>query len=376
MRTLIIKKLVATDLILFKSLFQIRVQLGLSVNTKQKAISPPAELVRQIFPEIQDGWRTRIDLTVFGPGPGNRHRFEDRSFSRQDKNWRIEGDIDDLPIGSPYVQMRPDDYAVIVFKGERLPTEADIYLLSHADPGDQGLLRAAIETHHRLSHRSRSRTSTAGCLATPGDILAVLDPYHVPEGHPLLLMLVAQEDGPLAEEIAAGQTAVVEIRRRAGRRPLSPEEFRRALERKEQIGRQGELIVHRWLEAGHGRRIAGHRWVSRDFPGMPYDFEVHELSGLTRRLEVKSTSGAFDTAFRMSRQELDAAADTTPYSIVRLFGIGSPAPVLRLAENANLSARRLRGQLTLPPLTSLGDLWIEPRAFDFGDELEIEPRLL
>lgn len=376
MSRLLIKKLAATELILFKSLFDIRTELGISINTKQKAISPPVELFSQIYPNISDDWKGRIDLRVFGPGPDIFHFFPNRSLARQDKNWRIEGDINDLIIGSPYIRMRPGDYAILDFHGEDRPETVDIYLLSAADTGDQALLSAVIAAHRHLANRKRSRTSKAACIASAGDILALLNPYEVPDGHVLLKKLVGAQADTIEEEVAEGQERSAEIRRRSGWQPLDPDKFRLALQRRELIGRQGEILVNRWLEAGHGRYVSGHRWVSNDFPGMPYDFEVYDLGGNATRLEVKSTSGAFDSPFRMSRQELHAGTEQFPYSIARVFEISTPAPGLRIAHKINRPMKSIVKGIILPDRTALGEIWIQPAIFNFVDEETFDPRLL
>lgn len=366
MAVLLCKKLVASELILFRSLFLIRDQLGLSMNTKQKAISPPAELLLNIYGNLPDTWSGRVDLRIYGPGMRGPLPFPDRSLKKQDKNWRIEGDIDDTPYGSPYIQLRADDYAVMLFHGEGVPKAIDIFLLSASDQNDVGLLDAVRSVHQKSRNIGRSRTAFAGCLCEPADIVAAADIARIPDQHPLLSMLVWADDVTIEENAAQGSAIAIEIRRRAGRTPLTPEKFQELISLREKIGRQGEELVYKYLASTVG--LPNFHWVSRQYPDMPYDFEVRSSVG-EFRVEVKSTMGSFRNQMRFSVNELECAREPKiGYLIMRVYNLNA-SPLLRATPAINNDAIDILNNLRAPSFVTIGDLWIDPERFPFQDDV-------
>lgn len=357
----IIKKLVASELILFKSLYQVRVPvLGLSPNTQQKAISPPSELLRERFPALPVGWRGRVDLRVLGPGADDRI-FRGQSLRKQQKNWRIEKDIEDPEFGSPYSVLRPDDYGVMEFHGATEPTAIDLYLVSAAVPGDTPVLEA-IRALHRVKAPGK-----AGFNADAGELLAAINPGDVPPGNPLVDMLAGRERETLGEAAAGGDRRAEEHLARIGVH-MDPAAFNRFLEARARTGRAGEELVDRHLaELRRLGRIDAFRWVSDRRPGSPYDFEV-TIAGTVRRWEVKSTRGDFGAPFVMSREEVDAGAvPGIPYDLVRVSGVLGPNPEIRVARDTNGALDGIRRAVRCPPFVDWKGLSLMPRNFAFGE---------
>lgn len=357
----IVKKLVASELILFKSLYQVRVPvLGLSPNTQQKAISPPSELLRERFPSLPVGWKGRVDLRVFGPGAGDR-TFRGQSLTKQAKNWRIEKDIEDPDFGSPYSVLRPGDYGVMEFHGAAEPVAIDLYLVSAAVPGDTAVLEA-IHALHRVKAPRKP-----GFDADAGELVAAIDPGAVPPGNPLVDMLAGRERETLGEAAAGGDRRAEEHLARVGVH-LDATAFNRFLEARARTGRAGEELVDRHLaELRRLGLIDSYRWVSDGRPGSPHDFEV-TVAGALRRWEVKSTRGDFGAPFVMSREEIDSgAAPTLPYDIVRVSGVLGPHPEIRIARDANGTLDAIRRAVRCPAFVDWKGLSLMPRNFTFGE---------
>lgn len=367
MASFLIKRLASSEIILFLSLYDIRhTHLGLSKKTKQKAISPPGDLFKVIFPNLNDDWRGRLDVEFYGPGLRGLQPFPNRSLRRQHKNWRIEGDCDDRPLGSPYVMMREGDYAVMEFTGDNAPESVRIYLLSAHVPEDGEMLRAVRAVH-------LAKGGKAGCIASTDEILAKICAEEVPNGHPLLVYLAGLEAPALEQDAAIGNRMAVAALQRAGRR-MTRIDFNQARQRREWIGRQGEEMVNRYLRSLLGTHYARVEWTSDVDPGSPYDFDVEMTDGSRLRIEVKSTSGGGSLDFCISMGEIAAAVDGgVPYCVVRVYGVDGTAPRMKMAQNADIVLGRVRNNVRCPAGVSIDHLWIEPRLFRFEQEIDLSP---
>jgi|GEM_PF-4107829 len=365
---LIVKRLVGSELILFKSLLARKTDFGLKDTTDQKAISPTTEMMRRRFPAMPEGWPgTRLDLNVFGPGHEGARLFEDRSLGRQGQadNWRIEGDIDDGE-DSPYAVMEVGDFAVINFHGDPLPTGIDIYMVSQMVDEDVRL--------HRALERLRKRLATgrqAGYGILPEELLAELAPDDVAQDHPLMRLLLDAGAEPLKKTAAGGDPRSQAHLNRGGRR-MTKEEFAELKALWEENGRKGEELVDRWLAARKAaNEIRDYTWVAKEEPGSPFDFVVVPKRGKPRRYEVKTTSLAFETDFIISFGEVEAAAGhEEPYDLVRVYRVGSVNPALKVARLVNKDMAAIAG-IGLPDGVRAVSFSVSPGLLDFGEEVPL-----
>lgn len=366
MPILFVKRLVASELILFKSLFDRRTELGLKKTTKQKAICPTTELMSRRYPHLRPNWEGRIDLNVFGPGMRGRETFKERLLSRQGQadNWRIEHDVDDRPLGSPYAVMEVGDFAVMEFHGDRKPTAVDMFLVSRKVDVDSSLfdalegLRVSIATGKK-----------AGYGILPEELLAELASEDVVSDHPLVRRLVDDAGERLERAAAGGDPRAQGHLAKAGRR-MSKEEFEALKDSWEENGRAGEELIDRWLAA---RKKAGdirdYCWVSKQEPGSPFDFTWLPKKGKERRLEVKSTSGPFGGDFCLSSRELAVgASEDAPYDVARVFGIDSDGPAMRIAKDVNGTFKTLSAGVRMPEGMRTASFFVSPRVLRFGKE--------
>ena len=369
MSLLFVKRLVGSELILFKSLFERRTELGLSESTQQKAISPTTELMRQRFPKLPRNWSGRIDLNVFGPGMRGREPFEDRQLSRQGKsdNWRIEGDCDDRPLGSPYAVMEVGDFAVMEFHGERKPTAVDMFLVSRKVAADRRLFRALERLRRDLATGRK-----AGYGILPEELLAELEPEGVAADHPLVRRLVDDAGDRLEKAAAGGDPRAQGHLAKAGRR-MTKEEFDALRTSWEENGRKGEELVDGWLASQKkAGTIRDYDWVSEREPGSPFDFTVLPARGNERRLEVKSTSGPFGGDFGLSSRELAVGAEAeTPYDLARVYGVDSDAPAVRVAKGVNARFAELSADVRMPEGMRSASFYVSPRLLKFGKEEDL-----
>jgi hypothetical protein len=89
-----------------------------------------------------------------------------------------------------------------------------------------------------------------------------------------------------------------------------------------EVGRLGEEMIFAFLEK---RKQSGvieeFKWISDKYATAPYDFEL-KVSGITRRIDVKSTTASFLTPFYLSNAEVMTLLDCDhPYDIYRVYNL-------------------------------------------------------
>lgn len=339
---LAIKRLTASDLTFFESLFR---TIGAG---NQKSINLNADvLTGQLYPSLaaiaeaaDPANEIGLALTIHGPAaappyPLRRKIVKGTAY----KNWRLNGEfVYDPPDQSGRFDMlRPGDLAVFAFRGSPAPTAVTMVLLAAASATDAAMQRALLSLVPGV--RSMARV-------TPEQIEATLRDAGADANHPLGSIAASPEDDAALEDVAQGGA------KGAGRlgstrkaRPVTPAELARAKQAMERIGHDGEAFVDLHLtrqERAEGR--GRHEWVSQVNAISPYDFLVCPSGGTSDRqkVDVKSTRGRFDADFHMSLAELREAAESPGcYRIYRVYELTEEGGNLRVSGDVHALAQRL-----------------------------------
>jgi hypothetical protein len=363
-RKLVLKRLTASDLTLFKFHFFNR------PAGKQKAINMDAAVfVRELYPSLPEaalalpGGRIPLDLSIYGPGTAGVHNLQ-RKILKQEKNWRLNGEYIDNPDDMPdrYNDLREGDFALFEFIGFPLPTTAKVALVSKSDRDD-------VKLHRELMNRFGDASMTAVSTSL---LEQVIDAATLPRNHPIHEWAGAD----VIEEAALGSAQCIErlLKRRQGR-GLSPEELATARAGGERTGQLGEELVEVFFktrkEAGD---IAEYEWVSLANAIAPYDFRVKWKAQEWMVLDVKSTRGGFDNPIHLSLGELvKSQQGPERYEIYRLYEVTERSAKLRVSRDATKLLRPILESVTaLPKGVSADGFSISTGFLSFDEEIAID----
>jgi hypothetical protein len=323
-RKLLLKRLTASDLTLFKYHFFNR------PAGKQKAINMDvAVFVHELYPSLPEaasklpGGKVPLDLSIYGPGKAPIHNLQ-RKILKQQKNWRLNGEYIDNPDDAPtrYNDLREGDYALFEFTGFPIPVAAKLALISKATLDDAKL-------HQELTSRFGATSMVALDESLIEDIIASSAP---PMGHPIH----EWGDADVVEDAVLGSAASVEklLKRRQGR-GLTPEDLALAKANAERTGQLGEEFVDIYLRSRKDSgEIMDYEWTSQMNAIAPYDFRVTGKGGVQAVVDAKSTRGPFDNPIHVSLAELiksQQALET--YDIYRLYEVTEQGAKLRIARS-------------------------------------------
>jgi hypothetical protein len=339
---LAIKRLTASDLTFFESLFR---TIGAG---NQKSINLNADvLTGQLYPGLSaiaeaadPPNEVGLALTIHGPAAAPPYALRRKIVKGTAyKNWRLNGEFVYDPPDQPgrFDMLRPGDIAVFAFRGSPAPTAVTMVLLAAASPADAAMQRNLLGLVPGV--RSMARV-------TPERIEATLRAAGADANHPLGSIAASPEDDAALEDVAQGGA------KGAGRlgttrkaRPVSPAELARAKQAAERIGLEGEAFVDLHLTRQERAEGMGrHEWVSQINAISPYDFFVSLNGGVSdlQKVDVKSTRGRFDADFHMSLAELREAADSPgPYRIYRVYELTPEGGTLRISGEVRGLAQRL-----------------------------------
>lgn len=366
-RKLALKRLTASDLTLFKWHFQNH------PAGKQKAFNLDADvLVGRLFPQLGEPSlvpqpRYPLDLYLCGPGLASANNLQ-RKILKQQKNWRLNGELIDNPVESPelYNVLTPGDFALFEFSGDVTPTTANVVLVSAAVPVDVGI-------HVELARRFPAGSMWALDDGLVQEILAAAAP---PAGHPLY----DWAETSLLEDAALGGAAGAEaINARRGSRGISPEDFMRSRRIAEATGVAGEEFLNAYFEQERQQgNIAEFEWTASINAVSVFDFRVIETGGDVRLIDAKSTTGAFTNPVHLSFGELQKAVHgPEPYDICRLYGVTVDRAEMRIARNIGPALRQtLELFSTLPLEVRVDGISVHPDFLHFSAEeivLETSP---
>lgn len=360
-----LKRLTASDLTLFKWHFENR-NAG-----NQKAINLNASVfVGELFPSIEAaargmGARLPLDLWIYGPGsapPINLQRKIIKGGAY--KNWRLNGEFINNPDEEPdrFNVLEPNDFALIGFEGDLVPTGANILFVSKRHPDDQAL-------HGRLNQLigagssmvSLSEDVVRGAAGTAG----------LAPSHPIYALALTED---LKEASQGAAPAIERVLRVARAISISPTDLKRAREAAEDNGRLGEELIDSYLGRQVGGRLKAYEWTSQINVIAPFDFRLWD-SGGESLVDVKTTSGPFDRDLHISVPELRVmASDTHPYRIYRVFGVSLGGARLRIsAPVREFALSILRGFEALPRGVTVDSVSVDPRQIEFGEEIGLVP---
>lgn len=359
-RKLALKRLTTSDLTLFKSHFRNH------PSSKQKAFNLDSRVMTgKLFPRLRElapipPHRHTVDLRMYGPGGAPAYSLA-RKILKQQKNWRLNGELIDDPDGRPglYDALNEGDYAILEFEGDDAPSGVKIVLVAKDVPADARI-------HAELYDRFPVGSMWAISVDTIQEVVAAASPA---AGHPLNDWV----DGDTIEDaVLGGAEGAAAISKRRGARGMSPEDFIRALRRAEVTGLVGEELLNAWLDERQSiAEIDSFEWVSSSNAISPYDFLVSPKAGQIRLIDAKSSSGAFGNPIHLSFRELQTAVEgKDPYDIYRLYEVSEAGGKMRIAADVRQSLEPVLAALRiLPHGVSVDSISIRPENLVFSGEV-------
>lgn len=341
---LALKRLTASDLTLFESLFR-RLHAG-----NQKAINLNADVFISVFyptaPRIAPtmGNEIPLSLSIFGPGGKPEHRLARKVIKNPTyKNWRLDGEFIRGPEGDPgrYDALKPGDLAIMSFHGDPVPTGLDIVFLSQDLAEDSGLHRALFSLLGNRSMVPLTEENIAAALAESG----------TPLEHPINELIIDPAlDSALEDAALGGEKGTKALLRRRSGRTVSAADLASARLKADRIGQDGEGLINALLnQRVAAGEITDFEWSSARNAVCPYDFQVRTTTGLAIKLDVKSTTGPFENDIHISLAELIEAAEAPErYDLYRVYDLQEDGGRLRVAENIRDLARSILSGLNLP----------------------------
>jgi Domain of unknown function (DUF3883) len=326
-----VKKLTRSDLTFFEHQFR------RNNKVRQKGVNLSAKVfVDLMYPYARtlvtgDPHSLPVKLQIYGPGLRTTPDPKTRKItgkSRQQKNWRLNGEFIPDPSEDPtrYHKLDADDLVVFAFEDSHsnsLPDAIAMVLLSNAEAEDMGL----IAELQRFLGGSEMRQ-------LPAELLASIS-SNSPAEHPIRQIIDIEQDTAL-EEAAQGSTeAIRQLVAKPSTRRMTGQALAKARARAESNGRDGEVLVNVYLElALEAGSIQSFKWVSEENAIAPWDFELVDAVGRLVRVEVKSTSGGFDRALHISHNEVLSAAEAgAPQTdIYRVFALSDDGAWLKVSR--------------------------------------------
>jgi len=334
---LAIKKLTASDCTLFEAVFR-KINAG-----NQKSINLNADvLTGELYPSLDlvaaaSEHGIPMHLSVYGPGAKGVHKLARKIIKNATyKNWRLNGEFILGPPEDPnrYDDIKPGDLAILVFKGEPVPSAIDLVILSQSN-ADDAPIHAALEP--RLSRHSMISFS-AGELATIASDLGI------PEAHPVFIAATVPElEAALEDAAQGGLEGVRKLLKSKGKRKITGSDLAKAKEKADRVGREGEGLVNGYLMSLLDEGIlSGVVWTSNDNAIAPYDFEITKKVDGKTLIDVKSTEGPFLNSLHISMAEIIEASECEDYRIYRVSDLNEDGGTLTISRNIVPLAKKIK----------------------------------
>lgn len=301
--------------------------------------------------------RLPVDLTIFGPGPGEPLNIQRKIIKHGEyKNWRLDGELIYEPEGDPRFRLLArGDIAVFDFDHALPPAWLRLFLFASARSEDRPFMAA-------FAALLGERSMVVAPRASVEDALRSLAPATEHPVHDLLVDTLLD-----SAWVGAATPDAPRSRRRPAQR-IPRETILAARDRADAIGQEGEAVVNAWLggEKAAGR-IRDFDWVAERNAVSPFDFTVVTADGAEERWEAKSTTGPFERPFHVSAAELLAmATEDIPYRVVRVYRLGDEAGTeVRVSGPVGDLARLLMGVFDgLPRGTGIDGIVVTPTSVD------------
>ena len=367
-----VKLLTQSDLTLFASYYR------RNGTSRQKGINLNGDvLAGELFPNLSRAVTGNVEravtLDIYGPGITPLLRQMRKIIKPEGgRNWRLNGKLIETPRAEParFSTLSVGDVAVLGFDGADLPESVSMIVLSQDSPADVQTLQA-MRRELGLVARTRSMVSLS---LQQLQIFAA----KAPKDHPMQLLLpdaARSEDLTVAAEGDEKATERLYQRARSGAtRPVSAAELERARTRAREVGRAGEVLFNRHLE----RRLAlgeiyDFEWAADTNAVSPFDFSVSMTEGVVERIDVKSTTGRFETPFHISSAELEVATLELDFRVARVFGVDGPGGArLKISDGIRELAAEVRAALrAMPTGVSVASVQIDPGRLAWGAEVSL-----
>jgi hypothetical protein len=157
------------------------------------------------------------------------------------KNWRLDGGTipDDPALPNRWQPLAPGDLVLLRFRGDPVPEEVDVILISKAVSADAAA-HAVLDPLVPYGRRTM-------IPVTASQIATMLSDIDLPDDHALAGLDDNEEAEATVEEVALGGMPTRPLRRRRGGRELTPAELAAARGEAERIGSDGESLLNSWL---------------------------------------------------------------------------------------------------------------------------------
>lgn len=359
-RKLALKRLTASDLTLFKW------HLQNHPAGKQKAFNLDAGvLVGVLYPQLGEPSlvpqpRFPLDLYLYGPGLAAAANNLQRKILKQQKNWRLNGELIDNPEDDPqrYNVLAPGDFALFEFSGDVIPQAAKVVLVASGVHSDTGV-------HAEFARRFPDGSMWALQESVVSEVLTAAAPT---AGHPLYDWV--QSDA-LEDAALGGVAGTAAINARRGSRGISPDDFMRSRRTAEATGVAGEEFLNAYFEREHREgRIEQFEWSASINAISLFDFRITPFGGGMRLVDAKSTTGVFANPIHLSFGELYRAVQgPEPYDICRLYEVNGDGAKMRIATNIGPALRPILEKFSaLPPEVTVDGISVRPEFLDFSHE--------
>jgi hypothetical protein len=364
-----------SDLTLFQAQFrrlQAEAKLVGDKGSKQKGINLNADVfAEKFFPSARaDGERRRfnIPVTIYGPGLSSVPHTLTRKIitaGSGGKNWRLNGELIPNPDFDPnrYDELTPGDLVLFAVGGTVEPVSMSLVLLSQTNPNDASVYEALTRSAGNRKMSVISEEELRSLVAS------------APPDHSLRELVDPDLDEALDEAAVGSSEGLKRLRKRGSLRRMTAEAFRDARLKNEATGLGGEQLLNDFLEAELSvGRIKSYKWLAEDNAINPWDFEIEETTGVTRRIEVKTTRGAFNRKIQISQAELEFAAepDAPPTDLYRLFEYADGSAKLSIAYEIKATASRiLEAVQPLSPQVRPDSYTVDISSFPEWSEVEL-----
>jgi hypothetical protein len=362
MEKIALKKLTHSDLTFFQCYYA---NQGKNPS-KQKALNLNSNvLVGKLYPELKNSTadtKIPVSLHIYGPGLADAHVLQRKIVkSPGSKNWRLNGELVYSPEDNPqrYDSLRPNDFALIGFEGESLPSTVFIAFIA-----------AFVEEDKALYNEFQTFLTTAMQKIEIEQLQEIVEKATPPSQHPIYRFLL---DEDLIAAVEGDADAALRVYKHSGT-VMTSEELATSKQKAAYIGSSGEALVSQYLQqCVMQEKILDFEWTSLKNAIAPYDFELTRKDHSTSRLDVKTTAGKFESKFHISRAELMTMADeTNPYALYRVYDLEDGEGKLRIASDVHIFAQELLKKLDdLPDGVIVDSISCSPQLLEFSDPIEL-----